>query len=93
MKIKTNVKLDVEDKLDFIYCLTALNTVHDYIVKALPVDMPKNKVSEYYDGLMKRFKEAKVMEHELRCKFSEKYSIPYDFGFDNGDILIEDGQS
>ena len=93
MTVNANVKLDVEDKLDFIYCLTSLNTVHDYIVRPLPKDMPKEKVEEYYEGLMKRFKEAKVMEHELRCKFSDKYGIPYAFGFNDGEILIDDGNS
>ena len=92
MTIKTNVQLDVEDKLDFSNCINTLNTVHDYIVRPLPVDMPKEEVSDYYDRVMKKFKEAKVQEHELRCKFSEKYGIPYDFGFDNGDILVDDSE-
>ena len=92
MTVNANVKLDVEDKLDFIYVINSLNIVHDYIVRPLPKDMSKEKVEEYYEGLMKKFKEAKVMEHELRCKFSDKYNIPYDFGFNDGEILIDDGR-
>ena len=92
MTINANVKLDVEDKLDFIYVINSLNIVHDYIVRPLTKDMPKEKVEEYYEGLMKKQKEAKVMEHELRCKFSDKYGTPYAFGFNDGEILIDDGK-
>jgi len=92
MLVETNVQLTETEKLDFIYVLTTLNTVHNYIVKALPVDLPMERVEDYYEGLMKKFKEAKVEEHRLRCEYSKKYNIPYDFGFDDGRILIDDGK-
>ena len=92
MLVKTNVELDLTDKLDFSYCINTLNTVHSYIVRPLPVDMDIEMVEEYYEGLMKKFKEAKVDEHKLRCAFSKKYNIPYDFSFDNGEIMLDDGK-
>ena len=92
MLVDANVELTENEKLDFIYVLTALNTVHNYIVRPLPVDMDLQKVEEYYEGLMKKQKEAKVEEHKLRCEFSKKYNIPYTFGFDDGRIIIDDGK-
>lgn len=89
---ETNVQLTENEKLDFIYVLTSLNTVHDYIVRPLPVDMDLQRVEEYYEALMKKQKEAKVEEHKLRCEFSKKYNIPYNFAFNDGRILLDDGE-
>lgn len=89
---ETNVQLTENEKLDFIYVINSLNIVHDYIVRPLPVDMDLQRVEEYYEGLMKKQKEAKVQEHKLRCELSKKYGIPYAFGFDDGRILLDDGE-
>lgn len=89
---ETNVQLTESEKLDFIYVITSLNTVHDYIVRPLPVDMDIKRVEEYYEGLMKKQKEAKVQEHKLRCEISKKYGVPYAFAFDDGRILLDDGE-
>ena len=92
MLVDANVELTESEKLDFIYVITSLNTVHDYIVRPLPVDMDLQRVEEYYEGLMKKQKEAKVQEHKLRCEISKKYGIPYAFAFEDGRILIDDGK-
>lgn len=89
---ETNVQLTENEKLDFIYVINTLNTVHNYIVRPLPVDMDMQRVEEYYEGLMRKFKEAKVEEHKLRSEYSKKYDIPYAFTFRDGDILIDDGK-
>lgn len=86
--IETNVHLTETERFDFEYVLTSLNSTMEFVTRPLPIDTPIEVVSEYYDGVMARFKEAKVSEHILRCRYAKKYDIPYDFLYREGDILI-----
>lgn len=89
MLVETGIHVTEQERMDFSFMLTSLNTAMEFITKPIPMDTTEEQLEEYYDGLMKYFKEAKIKEHHLRCAFATKYNVPYEFSFDNGAILIE----
>lgn len=83
------MRVSEKERLDFNYVLIGLNTTMEYITKPLPKDMLMSQVDEYYSALMEAFKEYKMKEHKLRCEFSDKYHVPYDFAYNDGEIPTE----
>ena len=89
MTIETGIRLSEVDRMNFNYVLTTLSASMEFITKPLPTDMTDEQLNDYYSAIMEQFKEAKIKEHHLRCEYSKKYDIPYDFGYDDGAILVE----
>lgn len=81
------MRVSEKDRLDFNYVIVGLNNIFDYIRQPLPIDMSEDYVNAYYDALMEQYKEFKIKEYILRLRFVEKYSIPYDFKYEDGEIL------
>lgn len=89
MTIETGIRVSEFDRMNFNYVLTTLSASMEFITKPLPADMTDEQLDEYYSAIMEQFKQAKIKEHKFRCEFAKKYDIPYDFGYDDGVILIE----
>lgn len=80
------IKIAENDRVEFSLVLSGLNVAMDMIRSPLDPQLSPEEVEVWYDALMTHFKTYKIQEHNLRCQFMEKYKVPYNFFFKDGQI-------
>lgn len=91
-----DLKIEESDREDSLLIISELNTVMEYIqnVSRQSSEVLKNEelLEKYLIGLSSALIQVKKNEISWRLYMSEKYGIPLDFIYRNGDILIRRGE-
>lgn len=91
-----DLKIEESDREDSLLIISELNTIMEYIqnVSRQSPGVLKNEelLEKYLVGLSSALIQVKKNEIRWRLHMSEKYEIPLDFIYRNGDILIRQGE-
>ena len=86
---ETGIRLEEDERLDINFVINTINTVDNLIRNISGMEeLTDEQYKEYLDGCSAVANRARVQLHNLRKKFSQKYNVPYDAIYRDGEILL-----
>ena len=92
LKLHENIKLTESEKQDSLLIIQEINTVSEYLDVTRQQDLFKESnedlIDEYLLGICSALVQVKKDEIVWRKYIAEKYNLPVNFIYRNGDILV-----